>query len=301
MVSLEVSGLKKSFGKFEVLKDVSFKVVKGRTLGFIGKNGAGKTTTMKIIMGLMARDGGVIKIGNEEINSYLDYKGIKIGYLPDVPEFYSYMKPKEYLRLCGDIMGLAKEEGKAKSKELLELFELGDVNKKIGSFSRGMKQRLGMAQALLGDPEILLCDEPTSALDPIGRHDILKLMEKIKARTTIVFSTHILADVEEVCDDIAVLNGGKILYWGGIKELKDSYSEEKLRLEFLKEEDLLALKEALPLDFSREDLSLSLKLEGNKEELIESLWQIIHDRKIKLKEFKVNTLTLEDIFMEMIE
>ena len=298
MIALEVEGLKKSFGKVEVLKDVTFKAVKGNALGFIGKNGAGKTTTMKIILGLMGKDKGSIKIENTLIDSYVDYKGIRIGYLPDVPEFYSYMKPLEYLRLCGNIIGLEKDEIEKEAEELMELSSLKEANKKIGGFSRGMKQRLGIAQALLGKPDILICDEPTSALDPIGRHDILKLMKKIKSRTTIIFSTHILADVEEVCDDIAILDQGKIMYCGGMKELKDSYIKENLKIECYSEKDIDII-DSLGFSNRKEGKVMIIDLSNDGEAIIDSIWKVVHDNRTDLKGFTINTLTLEDIFMEM--
>lgn len=305
MPALEVKGLKKSFGKTVVLKEVTFEVEKGRALGFVGRNGAGKTTTMKIIMGLLSKDGGDIYLAGKRLEKNFDYQGIRVGYLPDVPEFYNYLKPKEYLKLCGEIMGLDKKMIEVEIKELLELFELTKADKKIGSFSRGMKQRLGMAQALLGKPDLLLCDEPTSALDPIGRHDILELMKKIKTRTTIVFSTHVLSDVEEVCDDVAVLHEGRILYWGDMDQLKGSSKRPILVVELdLKAEEEFFIEFLLARNYRYELLESEIKISlpektEESQKVMDEIWNYILNNKLMVKKYLQEKASLEDVFMEM--
>lgn len=305
MPALEVKGLKKSFGKTVVLKEVTFEVEKGRALGFVGRNGAGKTTTMKIIMGLLSKDGGDIYLAGKRLEKNFDYQGIRVGYLPDVPEFYNYLKPKEYLKLCGEIMGLEKKVIEVEIKELLELFELTKADKKIGSFSRGMKQRLGMAQALLGKPDLLLCDEPTSALDPIGRHDILELMKKIKTRTTIVFSTHVLSDVEEVCDDVAVLHEGRILYWGDMDQLKGSSKRPILVVELdlkAEEESFIEFLKARNYRYELLESEIKISLPEKTEEsqkVRDEIWNYILNNKLMVKKYLQEKASLEDVFMEM--
>ncbi len=305
MPALEVKGLKKSFGKTVVLKEVTFEVEKGRALGFVGRNGAGKTTTMKIIMGLLSKDGGDIYLAGKRLEKNFDYQGIRVGYLPDVPEFYNYLKPKEYLKLCGEIMGLDKKMIEVEIKELLELFELTKADKKIGSFSRGMKQRLGMAQALLGKPDLLLCDEPPSALDPIGRHDILELMKKIKTRTTIVFSTHVLSDVEEVCDDVAVLHEGRILYWGDMDQLKGSSKRPILVVELdLKAEEESFIEFLLARNYRYELLESEIKISlpektEESQKVRDEIWNYILNNKLMVKKYLQEKASLEDVFMDM--
>ncbi|MCI0501968.1 MAG: ABC transporter ATP-binding protein [Fusobacteria bacterium] len=305
MLALEVKGLKKSFGKTVVIKEVTFEVEKGRALGFVGRNGAGKTTTMKIIMGLLSKDGGDIYLAGKRLEKNFNYQGIRVGYLPDVPEFYNYLKPKEYLKLCGEIMGLEKKVIEVEIKELLELFELTKADKKIGSFSRGMKQRLGMAQAMLGKPDLLLCDEPTSALDPIGRHDILELMKKIKTRTTIVFSTHVLSDVEEVCDDVAVLHEGRILYWGDMDKLKGSSKRPILVVELDLKADKESFIEFLQARNNRYELlesEIKISLPEKTEEsqiVMDEIWNYILNNKLMIKKYLQEKASLEDVFMEM--
>ncbi|HAS74257.1 MAG TPA: ABC transporter ATP-binding protein [Clostridiales bacterium UBA8960] len=230
---LQIDGISKQFGSNKVIDGLSFSVKEGSIFGFIGQNGAGKTTTMKMILGLLKIDQGEIKVCGEKV-TYGDNKTNRmIGYLPDVPEFYNYMKPKEYLKLCGEITKIPKTVLDSKITELLTLVGLNGANKKIGGFSRGMKQRLGIAQALLNEPKLLICDEPTSALDPIGRKEILDILEKVKGKTTVIFSTHILSDVERICDEIAVLHDGKVALTGTIAELKSRHSQEGLQIDFL--------------------------------------------------------------------
>jgi ABC-type multidrug transport system, ATPase component len=230
---LQIDGISKQFGTNKVIDRLSFSVKEGSIFGFIGQNGAGKTTTMKMILGLLKIDQGEIKVCGEKVTYGQNKTNQMIGYLPDVPEFYNYMKPKEYLMLCGEITGIPRAELDSKISELLNLVGLIGANKKIGGFSRGMKQRLGIAQALLNEPKLLICDEPTSALDPIGRKEILDILERVKGKTTVIFSTHILSDVERICDEIAVLHDGKVALTGTIAQLKARHSQEGLQIEFL--------------------------------------------------------------------
>lgn len=229
---LQIENLSKSFGDNKVIENLSFSVPEHSIFGFIGQNGAGKTTTMKMVLGLLKADSGAITVCGERVSFGQTKTNQYIGYLPDVPEFYSYMRPKEYLKLCGEITGLSKEKIKIRSEELLTMVGLKGVNKKIGGFSRGMKQRLGIAQALLNEPKLLICDEPTSALDPVGRKEILDILQQVKGKTTVVFSTHILSDVERICDHIAVLNNGTLALSGTLPELKAKRKADSLLIEF---------------------------------------------------------------------
>ena len=176
MDMLTLSHVSKRFGANQVIDDLNFKVPEHSIYGFIGQNGAGKTTTMKMILGLLKADSGDIFVNGEKVCYGQNRTNRYIGYLPDVPEFYSYMAPMEYLALCGEITGMKKTLIRKRSMELLELVGLEKSDKRIQGFSRGMKQRLGIAQALLNSPKLLICDEPTSALDPLGRKEILDIL-----------------------------------------------------------------------------------------------------------------------------
>lgn len=237
MDSLIIENLSKSFGSNRIIDSISFSVPQGSIFGFLGENGAGKTTTMKMILGLLKKDDGIIKVCGEEVYYGETKTNRFIGYLPDVPAFYGYMKPIEYLKLCGEITGMDGKILKRRIEELLNLVGL-ENNKKIGGFSRGMKQRLGIAQALLNEPKLLICDEPTSALDPVGRKEILDILLKIKGKSTVIFSTHILSDVEKICDSIAILHKGNIALSGEVEKLKQGKRKDVLSIEFTEQTDL---------------------------------------------------------------
>ncbi|MDR2929734.1 MAG: ABC transporter ATP-binding protein [Propionibacteriaceae bacterium] len=220
MSVLEIDHVDKAFGSHQVLNKMTMDVPEHCVFGFVGQNGAGKTTTMKIALGLLKADGGVVRVCGEQVTYGNSRTNRHVGYLPDVPEFYGYMRPMEYLRLCGQVTGLSSGQIATRGGELLEMVGLAGVKRRIGGFSRGMKQRLGIAQALLNQPELVICDEPTSALDPIGRKEVLDILASLKDRTTVVFSTHVLSDVERICDQVAILHGGRIALAGTIAEIK---------------------------------------------------------------------------------
>lgn len=220
MNMLEIRHLSKRFGDKVVLDDLNLVVEEGNIFGFIGRNGAGKTTTMKIILGLLEADSGEVYVCGEKVQYGSAKTNRLIGYLPDVPEFYGYMNAREYLRLCGELSGMDKEEIKSRSKELLEMVGLLKEKGKIKGYSRGMKQRLGIAQALMKHPKLLICDEPTSALDPLGRKDILSILSKVQDETSVIFSTHILSDVEKICRNVAILEKGNIVMQGNVNDIR---------------------------------------------------------------------------------
>ena len=195
---IKISNLHMSFKEKEVLKGINLEVPKNSIFGFVGKNGAGKTTMMKIILGLLNQDKGTILVNNEAVSFGGSNTNKYVGYLPDVPEFYSYMTAYEFLNFCAQITKIDKDEIEPRINEMLKLVGLANEKHRIRGFSRGMKQRLGIAQALLNKPKLLICDEPTSALDPIGRKEILDILKEASSETTILFSTHILRDVERI-------------------------------------------------------------------------------------------------------
>lgn len=238
MIILEISGLKKHFGEKQVLRGVELVVPENRVYGFVGRNGAGKTTTMKIVLGLLKADEGEVRVCREKAHYGNTATNRFIGYLPDVPEYYSFMNPAEYLRFCGEIAGMNAKDIRTRSEELLRLVGLGNEKHRIKGFSRGMKQRLGIAQALLGRPKLLICDEPTSALDPMGRKEILDVLVAAKEETTILFSTHILSDVEHICDEMALLNEGKIVMQGSIEDVKRNRRSNSTEIRMDREEDM---------------------------------------------------------------
>ena len=301
MEALKIGNLHKSFGKNKIINGLSMSIPENTIFGFLGKNGAGKTTTMKMILGFLKKDEGSIKVFGEEVSFGQSKTNRFIGYLPDVPEFYGYMTAKEYLNLCGAITGLSKNEIKNKSEELLELVGLRDVNKRISGYSRGMKQRLGIAQALLNSPKLLICDEPTSALDPLGRKEILDIILKIKDFTTVIFSTHILSDVEAICDHVVVLDKGKNVLEGSIDELKNIKRKNTIKIRFKSDKELKAFKSldkfSNMLTNEKGD-NLYLTDEDNQLKDIDILYEL-YKLNIFPIEIKIEEPTLENIFMEV--
>lgn len=241
METLRITGLHKRFGDKTVLDGLDLTVPQNSIFGFIGQNGAGKTTTMKTVLGLLQADAGEIYVDGEKVIYGQTPTNRHIGYLPDVPEFYSFMTAAEYLRFCGRITGMKKDEIESRSQELLELVGLSKEHHRIKGFSRGMKQRLGIAQALLNRPKLLICDEPTSALDPVGRKEILDILLAAREQTTVLFSTHILSDVERICTDIAFLNNGKAVIQGKLADVKSKYRSEEYLVETENENGAAAL------------------------------------------------------------
>lgn len=302
---LEVNQLFKRFGNHEVLSGFDMDVPEHSLFGFVGQNGSGKTTTMKIVLGLLKPDSGSVTVCGEKVTYGETRTNRNIGFLPDVPEFYGYMRPMEYLKLCGEITGLTKTKIKSKSEELLSLVGLKDEKKKIGGFSRGMKQRLGIAQALLNEPKLLICDEPTSALDPIGRKEILDILLAVKGKTTVVFSTHILSDVERVCDRIAVLHKGKLVLYGTLSEIKERHRHNGFVLEFGSAEEASLFENTEEL----KQPSISLSRDGNTVTAILAnhdmgghfLLDVLSQKRIVPLKFAVMEPTLESLFMEVVQ
>ena len=231
MDMLKIEGLCKGFGDKPVLRGLDLTVPEGSIFGFIGKNGSGKTTTMKLVLGLLAADSGQITVNGETVTFGQTPTNRFLGYLPDVPEFYPFMTAMEYLQFCGNISGMGKEDCRLRSRQLLHLVGLAEEHHRIQGFSRGLKQRLGIAQALLNRPKLLICDEPTSALDPVGRKEILDILLAVRQETTVLFSTHILSDVERICTDVAFLRDGIVGVQGKLADIKQQYRRREFYVE----------------------------------------------------------------------
>jgi ABC-2 type transport system ATP-binding protein len=193
-----------------VLFDLSFSVRRNEVVGFLGPNGAGKTTTIKILNHLAFPDSGTVTIFGEETGGRLDFRG-RIGFMPEQPYFHEYLTGEEFLRYCGRLSGMKGAAIARRSEEMLRKVGLAAVGgRPIRKYSKGMMQRLGLAQALLHDPELVILDEPMSGLDPMGRMEVRNIILELKASgKTVFFSTHILSDVEALCDRVIVLNKGK--------------------------------------------------------------------------------------------
>ena len=298
MEILRIDNIRKRFGSKEVLRGISFAVGEQSIFGFIGRNGAGKTTTMKLILGLLEADAGSIMVCGEKAVYGETPTNRFIGYLPDVPEFYPYMRSREYLKLCGEITGLSGKELNSRIDELLKVVGLAGEKGRIGGFSRGMKQRLGIAQALIGRPRLLICDEPTSALDPVGRHEILDILLEAKEQTSVLFSTHILSDVERISDHVAFLEGGTVKVSGAIGDLKAMHVETGARLVLKQHSDEEKVLRAYPMAVKAE-AGLEFRELSEKEE--RKLFAFLASEEISLVRFERREPDLEDLFMEAVQ
>lgn len=297
MDMLRISCVSKAFGERQILKNLSFSVPEHSIFGFIGENGAGKTTTMKLILGLLKKDGGEIFVGGEKVVFGDNRTNRFIGYLPDVPEFYGFMTPTEYLTLCGGVAGMEKKRIQSEARRLLALVGLEHQNKRIAGFSRGMKQRLGIAQALLNHPRLLICDEPTSALDPSGRKEILDILSSVRRHTTVLFSTHILSDVERICDKIAVLHHGKIVFDGSMEEARQLRGAQGFEVEFQRSEDARRFAQIFP-EGRQKDATLLL-YDGKTQRQMQRAMQLLVENEIPVQKIEMREPSLESLFMEL--
>jgi len=227
-IVLEVKGLRKVFHigffrrRVEAVKNASFSVRRGEIFGLLGPNGAGKTTTIKSILRLIFPSEGEIRIFGRPAGDREAAK--RVGYMPENPYVYQYLKPLEFLDLCGRLTGIPKVERGERSEAMVDKVGLRHaVDRPIGKFSKGMMQRVGLAQALLHDPELLVLDEPMSGLDPIGRKEVRDVLLEQRARgKTLLFTSHILSDVELLCDRVVIMQRGEITSEGQVSDLLES-------------------------------------------------------------------------------
>lgn len=309
---LELSHVTKRFGARTVVDDLCLAVPDHCIFGFVGENGAGKTTTMKMILGLLRADAGEIRVDGELVSFGNSRTNRLVGYLPDVPEFYGFLTAREYLLLCGEVSGIPKREREPRAEELLALVGLAGVKQRIQGFSRGMKQRLGIAQALLGNPKLLVCDEPTSALDPAGRREILGLLQSLVGRATVLFSTHILSDVERICDVCAVLHAGRLVAQGSMQELKGAGGKEGFLVEFLRAEDAGKFAELMPGGERVDAVTLTYGAvveggvssgagEGSENDRMAAAMALLVREGIAVRRIEQRERTLEDMFFGLMD
>jgi len=205
--------------KVRAVSDLSFEVRQGEIFGLLGPNGAGKTTTLKMLLGFVRPTSGAAFVGNARAGTLEARRNL--GYLPENPALYEFLRGDEYLVLAGRLLGLSRADARAQAKSLLEKVGLaGRADRPVRRFSKGMVQRLGLAQALIGDPQTVVLDEPMSGLDPIGRKDVRDLILGLRAEgRTVLFSTHILSDVESICDRVGIVVDGKLTDCGALTDL----------------------------------------------------------------------------------
>ncbi len=300
---IEVRGLTKSYGDRLAIQDLNFTVNKGEVVGFLGPNGAGKSTTMKIVTGYMAPSSGEVRVGGFDVfENPIEVKS-QIGYLPETPPVYMDMLVEDYLIYVARLRGKSKPDAKTMAQAAMEKTNLTEVQKRlIGNLSKGFRQRVGLAQALVGDPEVLILDEPTVGLDPKQVHEMRDLIQRLKGQHTIVLSTHILPEVQASCDRIIIINRGQIVAEDSLESLGKRMSasgQVTLKIRRKHEELVQSLSGVKGVMSVRRDGSgLDVSVDHN-EDTIEAIAEHTVKAGAGLVELKATDLDLEDIFIRL--
>lgn len=295
-----VKNLTKIYGQTAAVNDVSFSLEKGSCIALLGANGAGKTTTLRMLSGLLTPNDGSITFEGAEPGA--DIRS-QIGYLPQHPVFHAWMTGKEFLVYVGQLADLTKEEARKRADYYLERVGILEAkNQRIGKYSGGMRQRLGIAQAMIHQPKMIMLDEPVSSLDPIGRREVLTLMEELKEDTTILFSTHILSDAEEISDGLLLMHHGEILEQGTLVSLREKYQSTKIDLAFktFDEEQLATLKTLPGIGEVTANRDGMVCLVNDTEQARQAILAKSVEANWPLTDFSVGKTTLEDMFMEVV-
>ena len=305
MNAIEIKNLSKQYGAVRALDGLNLSVDSGCVFGFLGPNGAGKTTTLRILTGLANASGGRAWIAGKPVD-HSQTAARLVGYLPEEPAFYRWMTPVEMLDHVGRIFGQAGNDRQKRIRQLLEQVGLSEVAKRrIGGFSRGMRQRLGLAQALMNEPQLLLLDEPVSALDPLGRKEILEMIAALKGKATVFMSTHILADVERICDTVGIIDHGKLVTEGGRADMLARYHMNifDIEVEIGQESALSTWLIGLKADWIKKTVQDGVRtritvkeIEHARRELLQSLGK----SRLPVLRFEVASPDLEDIFLQLV-
>ena len=295
--------LTKSYQGFPALKGISFSIDGPGCYGFIGSNGSGKTTAIRIMAGLAKATSGRIQIEGYDVER--DQKNIAklIGYLPQNPAYYDYMTGEEWMMLSGRLFGLSKTEIKLRTERLLKRCGIWEARKrKIGGYSGGMKQRLGLAQALINEPKLLLLDEPVSALDPIGRQQVLELIEELKRDHMIFMSSHILDDVEKTADHILILHKGELLLSSAKQDLLKEYSGSAITFQLLAPNQTIMQAVTSQTWAERIEASNSSYrvVVNDLEKAKAQLPLIIQEEAGVITDYRIEALSLQDIFFKVV-
>ncbi len=304
---IEVKHLTKRYGNHIAVKDLSFTIEKGVIYGFLGPNGAGKSTTMNIITGCLgATEGTVLVDGHSVVDEPIEAKK-RIGYLPEQPPLYMDMTPKEYLRFVARAKGITGQEVPKQMRMVMSKTKIEDVQDRlIRNLSKGYRQRVGIAQALLGNPEVIILDEPTVGLDPAQMIEIRELIRELGKDHTLILSSHILSEVQAVCDAIMIISGGKLVASDTAENLTALFAG-KSTVQLAAHTDEEAMRKVLDevegiseLAFSKEeDVTLcSVTAEGDRD-LREKLFMAFAEAKLPLLGLSRSKVSLEDVFLEL--
>src|SRR5438876_1859296 len=299
--AVEIQGLRKVYRQIIAVDDISLVTYRGEAFGFLGPNGAGKSTVVKILTGLVAPTKGTVRVLGQPINHVQSRK--PVGYLPEFPSFHRWLKARDFLEFHGRLYGLSSTLLEKRIMEVLEMVGLaGRENQKLGTFSKGMLQRIGLAQAIIGKPDLVILDELVSGLDPVGQRDMRQLLRELKAEGTSIFlNSHLLADVEVICDRVAIINQGRILKVGAPAELFDKKKVLEVRVDHVSEELLQHLGcAALSIEREEDDPSCLL-IEIQREEQAAEIANIVNACGARLYTLAPRHLSLEQIFFQTID
>ena len=307
MTAISAKGLSKYYQTVKALDDLNLEIPENTVFGFLGPNGAGKTTTVKLLSGFAHPTAGEAWVAGEKVGDGNLALKAKIGLLPDVPAFYDWMSGRDFLNFIGELHSLPPTEIKKRTAELLELVELTKYgNRRVGGYSRGMRQRLGIAQALVNHPKVLFLDEPTSALDPMGRRDVLNLILRLRENTTIFMSSHILSDIERVCNMVGIVNKGKLITVDSVEGLQKKYARSIFEMEFIEDaarfvESLKQIpwlaEPAVVMDNGTPKITVcAVDIERGRKELP----RLISESGLTLTRYEMTMPSIEDIFVEIL-
>ncbi len=315
--AVDCRGLTKRYGPVTALSGLDLAVPAGTVFGLLGPNGAGKTTTLRLLTGLArptsgsavvagvdSSDGGSAATSDQRRRSP---RGRPFGYLDQDPRFYGWMRGRELLQLVADLCDMSRDVARARIPEMLDMVGLADArDRRIGGYSGGMRQRIGLAAALLDRPPVLILDEPVSALDPAGRHDILEVIGSLRGSTTVVMSTHILNDVERVCDRVGILDQGRLLADASIGDLLERYAQPVYLIEPAPGQ--AAACDRLGARIGAESWVSAVDLEGgtmrvlvtDTEQAARRLVSLIADEGVAVTRLEMQRPSLEDVFLRIV-
>ncbi|MEN8251754.1 MAG: gliding motility-associated ABC transporter ATP-binding subunit GldA [Bacteroidota bacterium] len=300
-MSIEVKNLTKQFGQQKAVNDLSFIVEKNEIVGFLGPNGAGKSTTLKIATGYVSPTEGQIEIAGIDVQQNPIEVKKKIGYLPEHNPLYLDMYVHEYLRFSGKFYGLKGNDLKEKTKAVIEMCQLApEQNKKIGQLSKGYRQRVGLAQALLHEPEVLILDEPTTGLDPNQIVEVRDLIKTISKDRTVLFSTHIMQEVQAICDRVIIINNGKLVADDSLSNILGNNDQQTLEIEFESSVDTEILQnfENVVEVIEQGDHIYSLTI-NSKGDVRSSVMKQIAENNLPLIGIKVKETSMEEVFSSL--
>lgn len=304
---IEVKNLCKTYGNHKAIDNLTFTIGNGHIYGFLGPNGAGKSTTMNIITGCLAPTSGSVAINGFDILENSTDAKKNIGYLPEKPPVFGDMTPLEYLNFIADAKRIAKSEKGEKIRTVMEEIGLFDVKDRlIKNLSKGYKQRVGIAQAILGDPEIVILDEPTVGLDPKQIIEIRNLIKSLGENRTVILSSHILSEIQAVCDEILIISGGKLVANDTAENLEKMFEgNATLTIAAKAAKDkvegiLSGVEGVLNIKFTADDNGFSqCELTIKDEDTAEDVFFAFANEKVALNKMLMNRATLEDVFMEL--